>query len=320
MFLFWWLILMLAVSLLFVLAQGTFTHMQIKKPYSFIVILTTLFCVTPIWAACPVDEASPLQLQILGSGGPREASIGRASTSYLLWVDGVGRILIDAGGGSKVPFHEAGATTADIDLIALSHMHPDHVTELPALFWPPPRGEIIISGPSAGASFPSVDGFLESLFGGSGAYQILFNRLNYTPLTIDASSTDVVDVWTEGNIVVRGKSVPHGDVPAIGYRVDIGDHSIAFSSDQNGSDPSWTEFIRGVDVLVVHFGTEENRDSPFHAKPSLWGQMATDASAGQVIISHITTSEELEAGEAHLRSTYDGPVTVAEDLMCIEVI
>ena len=48
--------------------------------------------------------------------------------------------------------------------------------------------------------------------------------------------------------------------------------------------------------------------------------MATDANAGQVIISHITTSEELEAGEAHLRSTYDGPVTVAEDLLCVEVI
>ena len=284
------------------------------------VLLVGLIGMPTVWAVCPANDETRLQLQILGSGGPREASVGRASTSYLLWIDDVGRILIDAGGGSKVPFHASGATTAYLDLIALSHMHPDHVTELPALFWPPPRREIVISGPTAGPSFPAVEDFLESLFGGTGAYPILFNRLNYVPRTLDAESNDPMEVWSDGDVLVRGKSVPHGDVPAIGYRVDIGDHSIAFSSDQNGTDPSWAEFIKDVDVLVVHFGTEEGRDSPFHAKPSKWGQMATDANAGQVIISHITTTEELESGEDFLRSTYDGVVTVAEDLMCVDVI
>jgi ribonuclease BN (tRNA processing enzyme) len=286
---------------------------------TFLALVTGLMAASPSSAFCPVENASRVQLQILGSGGPREASVGRASSSYLVWIDGVARILVDAGGGSKVPFHQAGANFSDIDLVALSHLHPDHSSELPALFWPPPRREIKISGPNAGGSFPSIEHFLESVFGESGAFPILSNRLNYDAIRIDTESEEATAVWSDGDIVVRGRRVPHGNVPAIGYRVDVGDFSIAFSSDQNGSDAGWTDFIQDVDVLVVHFGTEEDRDTAFHAKPSGWGRMAADAGAGQVVVSHITNQDALSAGVEFLQSTYSGQVVVAEDLLCVEV-
>ena len=47
-------------------------------------------------------------LQVLGSGGPI-ADDGRASSSYLVWVDGVARALVDVGAGSFLRFGEAGA-------------------------------------------------------------------------------------------------------------------------------------------------------------------------------------------------------------------
>src|ERR1700689_3464438 len=43
-------------------------------------------------------NSAPLELIVLGSGGP--AALGRASSSYLLLLDGVPRILVDAGPGS----------------------------------------------------------------------------------------------------------------------------------------------------------------------------------------------------------------------------
>jgi hypothetical protein len=46
--------------------------------------------------ACP--SAQGIALQILGPGGPI-ANDGRASSGYLVWVDGVARVLPDAGGG-----------------------------------------------------------------------------------------------------------------------------------------------------------------------------------------------------------------------------
>jgi ribonuclease BN (tRNA processing enzyme) len=95
------------------------------------------------WAAC-LD--SGVQVQILGSGGPGP-SAGRASSGYVVWIDSVGRIMVDAGSGTKDQFHASGAKKEDIDLIALSHLHPDHSAELPAILWPG-RAELLVSGPT----------------------------------------------------------------------------------------------------------------------------------------------------------------------------
>ncbi len=274
------------------------------------------------WAACLSPGASRVKLQVLGSGGPR-ASAGRASASYLVWIDGVGRILIDAGGGTKTAFHQTGATFDDIDLVALSHLHPDHSAELPALLWPD-GGTTLVAGPTAGEAFPSIGEWLDTLFGADGAYPILTPRIGLESVTVDVASTDPVVVYRDGDVLVRGLSVPHGDVPTIGYRVDVGDASIAFASDQNGSDPAFAEFAEGVDVLVVHFGGPENSTgniAALHAKPSVWGQMGATADASQVLVSHlnIPSYAELETRLGYLRENYSGMVTVAEDLMCLDV-
>lgn len=69
------------------------------------------------WAAC---LGSGVQVQILGSGGPGP-SAGRGSAGYVIWIDGVGRIMVDAGSGTKDQFQAADASLEDIELIAISH-------------------------------------------------------------------------------------------------------------------------------------------------------------------------------------------------------
>jgi hypothetical protein len=68
---------------------------------------------------------SGVALQVLGSGGP-ELQDKRASTSYLVWRNGVPRVLVDSGGGSALRFGESGATMSDLDVILLTHLHVDH--------------------------------------------------------------------------------------------------------------------------------------------------------------------------------------------------
>jgi hypothetical protein len=41
--------------------------------------------------------------------------------------------LVDAGGGTFLRFGEAGGSVEDLDRIAISHLHTDHVADLPAL-------------------------------------------------------------------------------------------------------------------------------------------------------------------------------------------
>jgi len=87
--------------------------------------------------ACPLDAlaqrcaGNPVAVQVLGSGGPR-LSLDRASSSYLLWINDHARILVDMGGGAFVRFGQAQAQLSDLSLIAISHLHPDHVSDLPA--------------------------------------------------------------------------------------------------------------------------------------------------------------------------------------------
>ena len=286
------------------------------------IISITAICVgfsSQNWAAC-LD--SGVQVQILGSGGPGP-SAGRASAGYVIWINGIGRIMVDAGSGTKDQFHTAGASLEDIELLAISHFHPDHSAELPAILWPA-GSQARLSGPEGNDGFPSVSHFLERLFAEDGAFPILAERAQFDVLAVNTSSRDITEVLNVDNILVRGIGVPHANVPTIGYRVDIGDSSIAFSSDQNGSNPSFIEFIQDVDVLVIHMTVDEDArgfGAELHAKPSIWGQMATRSDVGHVLVSHIsaTSPEMLQTRLDVLRDNYSGPVTVGEDLLCLEV-
>ncbi len=298
--------------------------MKCKFSYVFL-ILTSILSVST-WAACL--EAG-VQIQILGSGGPADSG-GRASSSYIIWIDGVSRIMLDTGSGTKDQFYRSGANLADIELVALSHLHPDHSVELPGILWPE-GGRFDIAGPSGANVFPSIEEFLDRLFGPRGAYRILDERIDLTAVTVDVTSLDPVEVWRGDSIVVQGRGVPHGDVPTIGYRLNIDGSNIAFASDQTGSDPLFIEFIRDVDVLVIHMSSTEDATgliSELHAKPSVWGQMATAADVGHLVVSHIASSsvanapfspQVLNQSLAFLSDNYSGPITIGEDLLCINV-
>jgi ribonuclease BN (tRNA processing enzyme) len=274
---------------------------------------------------------SGVVLQVLGSGGP--VGVGRASAGYLLWIDGVGRIMVDAGGGTFTRFHEAGAQVGDLDLLALSHFHPDHSSEVPALLWVQPTS-LTVSGPSGNAGYPSVGEYVTGLFGREGVFRTVTDGGGLETVTVDVTGPEATEVFRDGTIRVRGLGVPHANVPAVGYRIDVGDASIAFSSDQNGSDPAFAEFASGVDILVAHVSVSETASgfvSELHAKPSVWGEMATNAGAGTLVLSHLTriAPRDPQNPEAELpglserlsnvRSRYSGSIVVAEDLMCIPI-
>jgi len=261
--------------------------------------------------------ANDFALQILGSGGP--FGNGRASAGYLLWIDGQSRIMIDAGGGTFAHFGEAGANIADLQLLAISHFHPDHSAELPALLWPQ-NGQLTIVGPSGDKAFPSIAEFIDGLFGIDGVFRILNDRFQFRTIEVDIND-EASEILNERSVVVRSLGVPHGDVPALGFRVEVGGRSIAFSSDQNGTDPSFVEFVKDVDLLVVHFAGNEDGSgrADLHAKPSVWGKIANEAEVGRLILSHLSINQNFESNLVALKEVYSGPLTIAEDLMCMPI-
>src|SRR6185295_3714615 len=127
--------------------------------------------------------ANPVAIQILGSGGPR-VNRDRASSSYLLWIDSQARILVDMGGGAFLRFGQAQAKLSDLSLVAISHLHPDHTSDLPALLWlshQTRKDPLPIAGPSGNDVAPSFPMFLSRLFDEkNGAFQVLGPTLGAT--------------------------------------------------------------------------------------------------------------------------------------------
>lgn len=107
------------------------------KSYSSFLIAILLLLSSALFSSAFADERlavnkvhGDLSVMVLGSGGPIATEIGRASASYLIFVDGKPKILMDAGGGAFQRLAASGTDIKDLDIILLSHLHIDHMGDL----------------------------------------------------------------------------------------------------------------------------------------------------------------------------------------------
>lgn len=280
-------------------------------------------------AACAGDVA----VQVLGSGGPVPEG-RRASSGYLVWIDGRSRVLVDAGGGTFLRFGEAGAHLEDLDLIAITHFHADHVADLPALvkagYFSDRTRALPISGPNGAGDYPGLKAFLHAEFSPShGAFAYLSGALDGTdgqfelaPVEVELPRTAPMTVLRTPALTVLAAPVTHGPVPALGYLVRTPAGSIAFSGDQNGDNPAFWTMIHGADVLIMDLAISEHPDpvaARLHARPSVIGTQAQAAGVTHLVLSHLmarslsTLPQDLRI----IRQRFKGRVGVAKDLQCV---
>jgi ribonuclease BN (tRNA processing enzyme) len=275
---------------------------------------------------------NPVAVQVLGSGARAN---DRASSSYLLWIDGQARILVDIGGGAFLRFGQAQAKHNDLALVAISHLHPDHVSDLPALLWlthqdQARKAPLPIVGPSGNDVAPSFPTFLSRLFDEkTGAFQVLGPALGTTQgktgggVRLDVGVVDVTKpapstVFDRQGVTVTALGIPHGKIPTLAYRLQTRNTAIVFSSDQTGTDPRFVDFARGANVLIMHLAIAAGATSSLHASPAVVGRVAQDAGVGRLIVSHIGQFD-LDAAIADVKKFYVGPLTVGADLQCTSV-
>jgi ribonuclease BN (tRNA processing enzyme) len=288
-------------------------------------------------------KGAPLAIQVLGSGGPI-ASDGRASTGYIVWIDGRSRIMVDAGGGTFLRFGEAGARTKDLDVLAISHFHADHAADLPAILWSGllsgRRESLTIIGPSGNGNHADTSSFLHSLFDRSDGAFGTVSPVETDVTTVDVDKSDVTSVYKKDDLEVLALGVPHTVIPTLAFRINKGERSIAFGGDQNGKNPSFVDFVKGVDILVMHLAISEIAGqaaggqiflADVHATPSTVGRIAAAAKPRTLVLSHLIGSErshpqaasyslyDLESNVDVVREYYSGSLVVAEDLLCLPV-
>jgi ribonuclease Z len=280
----------------------------------------------------PVTAPAPaIRVVLLGTSGGPPVRPGHAGISTLVEAGG-DRFLFDAGYGFMARLVEAGRAMDDVTRVFLTHLHSDHVADLPALLllpWAAPSERDVpleVWGP---AGTGDMMRHLQQAF----AVDIHLRRDvdERTPakgIEVVARDIDEGVVYDRNGVKITAFLVDHGPVkPAFGYRLDYGGRSVAISGDTRPSD-NLVAFAKGVDVLV-----HEAID------PDALRKLVPSQRLYEAIVGHHTTPEQAAdifrrvsprlAVFSHTpgtpailertRRSYSGRVELGEDLMEIAI-
>jgi ribonuclease BN (tRNA processing enzyme) len=296
----------------------------------------------PAVAARTAGAPAPLELIVLGSGGP--AALGRASSSYLVLLDGEPRILVDAGPGSFARVGEAHVSLAALDIVLLTHLHVDHAAELPgfvktrAVSAAQPI-HFDVYGPTGHAAhegtpaFPSTSRFIALMFGADGAFAYLKDfsaPVSFKVTDLPASAGGAREpsaILRDPPLVISALPGHHGDAPAIIYRIDYRGRSVVFSGDIDAHGLAALERIaREADLLVFDAVVLDPPGSPpilytLHSPPADIGALAGRARIGALLLSHLSPAVEGARAQvsASIASHFKGHVSFAADGMQVPV-
>jgi len=268
--------------------------------------------------------AQEVKIEVLGSGGPEID--GRASTSYLLWIDNEAKLIVDMGSGSMLRFEESNATIETLEAVVLTHLHIDHSVDLPAFvkagYFSKRSAALDVIGPYANSSFPSINKFLEGLFGKNGVY-----RYMQDVLTPQSDSFEIIPVEINSNAVITRKyksftlkliNVHHGIVPALGLAILVDGKKIVISGDTDDADKHLEKLLQNADIFIAHHAISEHANSfakSLHMQPSSIAQIAQKAHVKEILLTHRmnrTFGKEKETLKI-MYKIYKGKITFADD-------
>jgi ribonuclease BN (tRNA processing enzyme) len=248
------------------------------------------------------DVEGDLSVMVLGSGGPQIQDSGRASAGYLIFADGKPFAIMDAGSGTFKSLGMSGAHIGQVNTILLSHMHIDHVSELPGIvkgiyfdgqlqharhtaaidvYGPEGRdGSAVYPGSPV---FPSTTEYMDAMFakdtgsfnylrrfvgGVDGGPQII-GQFGYTAHDLSStwnagySPNVIIDTMVDNSeLKVTEVAVDHFEAPAVAYRIDYKGHSIVYTGDTHSTSDNVANLAQGADLLIYDTSILDNVPNP----------------------------------------------------------
>ena len=253
-----------------------------------------------------------MKVTILGTG--TATPLLRRNAAGLV-VDAAGSlILVDIGPGTLRRMCEAEVDLKAIDVILITHFHPDHVSDLvPFLFasnyaYGPFRKEpFVLIGPSG------LEQFYEALVNIYGEWIVPFgDRLIKREMDAQAP-----DKFVSGDLVIRSAPSAHSP-PAVSYRLEVEGSSLTVSGDTDVSE-NLVELARGTNLLICECSMPENLKIPGHLVPSEAGVTAERAGVKKLVLTHFyPPCDEVDVVQ-QASTTFPGEIIRAEDLMVLVV-
>jgi ribonuclease BN (tRNA processing enzyme) len=237
-----------------------------------------------------------MRVVVLGCcGGYPEPN--RACSGYL--VEAAGRRLwLDAGSGTLARLL-ARCSLAELDGAWLTHLHPDHWTDLP----------LAIHALAVGAAERQRPLPVYGPRGWSDAVGTELRWHDEDETTAMYEERELSDglLMEFGSVTVRSAAVEHG-IETYGLRLEAEGVAFAYSADSAPCD-ALVELAHEVDLFLCAAGTMTS--SPIHANPRQAGEMASAARARRLLLTHLRPGADREEAVKLARETFSGEVAAA---------
>lgn len=268
-------------------------------------------------------SASPFQLTTVGTGAVRIAP-RRGGPCHLVEAAGK-RILVDCGRAAVHHLGQNGIPPESIDQVCVTHLHFDHICDLPLLAllgWNNGRETgLRILGPAGIERFlrHAIDEAYAEDIASRCAHGKSIAGLRWNATEIDRDGICQQD----GGLAIACARTPHAGLRNYNYRFTVGNHSAVVTSDTNLT-PELVALCRDADLLVCECsGTREFLASvpwgSWHMNPETVARLAREAGVKRVVLAHLVIeswTDQADIAEqmaAAVRQSFPGPVEVAAD-------
>jgi ribonuclease Z len=211
-----------------------------------------------------------LEVTLLGTGVGIPHS-GRAQAGLVIRAEEP--ILFDCGAGILLRLAEAGLSPLEVDLVLLTHLHLDHVSDLLALAkarWLLGEDKMEVFGPEGTA------GWFETV---RGLYPYLKD------LDISFTVVNPGDEFCLNGLRIRASEAVHS-LPALGYRIESEARAVVYSGDTEPAE-SMRDLATAADLLVHECSFPEPFVVTNHSTPKKLGEAFRGAGVNRIVLTHL---------------------------------
>ncbi|MBW2976495.1 ribonuclease Z [Candidatus Woesearchaeota archaeon] len=257
-----------------------------------------------------------MKITVLGSGtaAPR---LRRNMSGYLLEA-GAKKILFDSGAGTIRQLLKLKINLLDIGNIFYTHLHNDHINDLPAIIWSNNYGTfrkkpLNIYGP---AGFKE---YCKTLMGKILRPEKLIYRINVREM--ENGSVVKIQINRKNHeknkegITVKSIKSKHILGRSVSYRIEYDNKSIVYSGDTDYS-KEIIEISKNADLLILECSFPCKKKG--HLTPSLCGAIAAKAKAKKLVLTHFYPECDAIDVKKECSKEYRGKIILARDLMKVE--
>jgi ribonuclease Z len=283
-----------------------------------------------------------MRITALGTGMPNQTRAA-VSISYLVELGNGDKFLFDIGSGSMANLFSLRPDFSRLDKVFASHLHIDHVGDFMGLHiagWLSGRYDPIhIYGPTGSSPELGTKAFVEGMQ--KGYAWDLSTRSGALPDLGAQIKVHEFDYKQENEIIYKENGVTVRHWPAIHSL----DGAVSFSLEWNGlkyvfggdtyPNKWYMQYAKDADVashecflppkaLAAYFGWDLNQatyvSTRIHTEPQAFGKVMATVKPRLAVGYHSVQSPENSAAITDgIRKAYDGPLSLARDLMVINV-